>query len=173
MALCPLIFLCRIRGNFDWNIYHTSWCMRCFIEGTIMVSFLGAWRHKTEKRFYLISMMNQPGDSSRVTPQHTSLCGPIFSSLHYSRMHMLMLQVFGLSKVRWQKPKVSNPVVACCSGKTIPTVGLGYHWGPTFIEAKPLYSNCYRLFHVVDKGSSAEISEQSGSHQLPIVENHL
>ena len=91
MAPCPLISLCGRRGHSDSKHYHANWCMWCYTESTIMGSFSDACRHIIQTRFYVISMMDQSGDTSRVTPQHTRSCELVSTSLHYSRMLMSTL----------------------------------------------------------------------------------
>lgn len=137
--------------------------------------FLKCLEAQDSERCYMISMIEQSGDTSRVTKQCTRLYGQVYIDLHYSRMHTRCLQVFGLSKTRRQKSKVTSPAAAYCSGRNIPKVGLGYHQGyfPTFIKATSLYFDCHRLLHAVDKIRFAETSERSGSHQLPTRECHL
>lgn len=60
---------------------------------------------------------------------------------------------------------VNNLIATSCSGRIIPTVGLGYHWGdvPTFIKESSLYSDYKILLHTVDISHSDETSERLGS----------
>jgi len=40
-------------------------------------------------------------------------------------------------------------------------------------QEAPLYFKCYQLLDAMDKGSSAKIGEQSGSHQISATEHHF
>lgn len=94
----------------------------------------------------------------------------LYKDAHSYECRCLVCQICAEKKL-----KVSNLDTACCSGRTIPTVGLGYHWGdfPTFIKVALLYFYFHRLLHTMERISYVETSELSGSHQLPTAEHHL
>lgn len=137
--------------------------------------FSGAWRHRIQIRFFVISTMDQSGDTSREMPQCTMSCGPSSIGLHNSDMLMPIPASVWFVKGAPTKIGSQQPCYNLLQWKNHSKSGAWISLGkfPSFIEATSLYLDCYSLFHTVDRGSSAETSEWSGSHQLFIAEYHF
>jgi len=135
--------------------------MGFFSKSTIMEYCSGVWKHMIQKKYYVISTMDQPGDILWVTKYNIKSCRSDFTGLVIQGCSCLCAQVFGLTEVCRHKQEVNHPFAGYCNKRTFSIVGPGYYWRniSTFIEVVPLYPHCYRLFHAVGRCSFVQTGQ--------------
>ena len=114
----------------------------------------------------MIPTMTSQGDTLQETLQHMRLCELHFTGPNYSDMRMLMLESVKSVKGVLEKTISQQPRCNPLQWKNLFNSGLGHYWGnfPAVIKATPLHLKFYKLFHPVERSSSTQTGERSGSH---------